>query len=256
MENILHIATYSENAIEVIRDNHLGIELNDLCISEMLDKDKVQNTVMMMRQEIKDSHAESILIHGPFTEILPASIDHRMCDLGLERLNEAYEVCELLGVKKMIVHSGYMPPLYFKSWHTDRSVEFWNRFMEDKAEDFSLCIENVLEDEPLMLKELIERLDDQRISLCIDIGHANWSSNGDYSVTDWIKLLGKDIGHFHFHNNYGKKDEHNAIHDGQMDMIEIMEAIEKYCRKDVTITIESHRCEESAKWLKEYIEKH
>ncbi len=109
MENILHIATYSENAIEVIRDNHLGIELNDLCISEMLDKDKVQNTVMMMRQEIKDSHAESILIHGPFTEILPASIDHRMCDLGLERLNEAYEVCELLGVKKMIVHSGYMP---------------------------------------------------------------------------------------------------------------------------------------------------
>lgn len=256
MENILHIATYSERAIEVIKENHLGIELNDLCISEMLDEDKVQETIRMMEQEIKDSYAESVLIHGPFTEIVPASIDHRMVDLGLERLNEAYDVCRILGVKKMIVHSGYLPPLYFKNWHIDRSVEFWKRFMSDKADDFNLCIENVLEDEPFMLKELIERLNDKRISLCIDIGHANWSNNGKYSVAEWIKILGKDIGHFHLHNNYGSKDNHNEIHDGQMDMIEIMETIGNYCREDITMTIESHICEESAKWLKQYIEKH
>ena len=249
----IYVATYSQNAVEVIKDNGLGIELNDTCYSAMLDKDIREKTVQTMKQEIRDSGAVNVLVHGPFTEIVPASIDHRAVDMGIERLNEAYEICSTIGVKKMIVHSGYMPPLYVKEWHNDRSVEFWNRFMEDKPDDFEIAIENVLEDEPVMMKNLIDRLPDPRISLCLDIGHANWSGNSDYSIDDWIKILGHDLTHFHFHNNDGKSDQHNPINEGSMDIKKVLESISKYCDNDVTITIESRVCRESAEWLKDYV---
>ena len=252
----IFIATFDNDAIEVIRENKIGIELNEICISDMLDEEKFNDTVSFMKAQIKNSGAEDVIMHGPFTEIVPASIDHRMLDAGFVRLEEAYRACEILGVKKMVVHSGYMPPLYQKGWHTDRSVEFWTKFMEDKPEDFNIYIENVLEDEPFMMKELVERINDKRVRLCLDIGHANWSGAEGLPVKNWIKELGPYLAHFHFHNNFEKSDEHNAIHNGTMDMDEILEAVYTYCAEDITITIESHECRESAKWLKKYIENH
>ena len=256
MEKKLHIATFSDDAIDVIRENKIGIELNEMCISEMLDRENFENTVNFMKEQIKNSEAEDIIAHGPFTEIIPSAIDHRIREAGIARLNEAYRGCVRVGVNKMVVHTGYMPPLYQKGWHNDCSVKFWKTFMEDKPEDFHICIENVLEDEPFMMKELVERLDDPRISLCLDIGHANWSGRGEFPVKDWIKVLGHDLGHLHLHNNYGDQDEHNAIDKGSMNMEEIMEAIYRYCRDDITMTIESHDCRESAKWVKKYIDEH
>ena len=252
----IYIATFDNDAIEVIKENNIGIELNEICISEMLDEEKFNDTVNFMREQIKNSGSDDVIMHGPFTEIVPGSIDHRMRDAGLVRLNEAYKACQELGVKRMVVHSGYMPPLYQKGWHLDRSVEFWKRFMEDKPEDFTIYIENVLDDEPFMMKELAERINDKRVKLCLDIGHANWSGTDEIPVKNWIKELGPYLGHFHFHNNFETHDDHNAIHNGTMDMNEILEAVYTYCDENITITIESHDCRESAKWLKEYIQNH
>ena len=72
----------------------------------------------------------------------------------------------------MVVHTGYEPLMYFKEWHLQRSVEFWRTYMEDKG-DFQIYIENVFDDEPLMMKNLIDALDDPRIKVCMDVGHAN-----------------------------------------------------------------------------------
>lgn len=249
----LYIATYSEKATETIRENGLGIELDDICISEMLDEERIEETLANMREEVRASGAKDVIIHGPFTEIIPSSIDHRAVDMGFQRLNQAYGACRAMGVNRMVVHSGYMPPLYLKGWHTDRSVWFWNRYMKNKPDDFHICIENVLEDEPVMMKELIDRLADPRISLCFDVGHANWSTNGEYVLKDWIKILGDDITHFHLHNNDGKRDLHNAVGDGAVNMAEIMEAVVKYCKRDVTLTIESRAYDENALRFKNYV---
>ncbi len=53
--------------------------------------------------------------------------------LGLTRLNEAHAVAEKLGIKKMVVHSGHMPLLYFKEWHKEKSHYFWKEFYERQA---------------------------------------------------------------------------------------------------------------------------
>ena len=249
MREQIYIATFSENAIDVIRNNGFNIELNDLCISENLDPEKVRETMSEMKQEIADAGAERAIIHGPFTEIIPASIDHRAVDLGLTRLNEAHAVAEKLRIKKMVVHSGHMPLLYFKEWHKEKSLYFWQEFMKDKPEDFVIYIENVFEDEPLMMKEIIEELNDSRIQICLDVGHANAVTCEDFDIHDWIRILGPMIGHFHLHNNDGKEDLHGPLDRGTMDMIAVLDSIKTYCRPDVTMTIESRTCASSAAWI-------
>lgn len=250
MENRIYIATFSENAIEVIRENNVNIELNHTCISENLDKDKICHTIDDIRQDIEKSGAENYIVHGPFTEICPGSIDHRAVDLGLARLEEAYQVCKKIDADRMVAHTGYMPLIYYKEWHKMKSLEFWHRFMADKPGNFRLYIENVFEDEPYMLKELIEEIGDHRISICLDIGHANVMTDEKNSVDEWIKILGRYIGHFHLHNNYGDKDIHNPLTEGDMDMESILAAIARYCKPEVTLTVESKSCAESAAWLK------
>lgn len=260
MGDKFYIATFSENAVSVARQYGFGIELNDFCISENLDQDKLAGSLDRCRRQLLDAGinagdpletASRVVLHGPFTEIIPASIDHRVVSLGMERLEEAYGAAQALGVRRMVVHSGYVPLLYFKDWHHEKSMTFWRTYMDDKPEDFQIYIENVFEDEPLMMRRLVEDLDDSRIRLCLDIGHANAMTSQEYHILDWIRLLGPHIGHFHLHNNDGKSDQHGALTQGTMDMEQVFAAIEAYCREDVTMTIESRTCESGAKWLNE-----
>lgn len=255
MRDRIYIATFSENAAAVAGDHGFGIEVNDFCVSENLDEDKVEESLQAACGQLKragiaapDFGARAIF-HGPFTEIIPASIDHRIVSLGMERLQEAYRAAERMGISRMVVHTGYVPLLYFKEWHHEKSLDFWRRYMDDKPRDFRLYIENVFEDEPLMMRRLIEELDDSRIRACLDIGHANAMTCSSYTVLDWIKVLGPLIGHFHLHNNDGSSDQHADLDRGSMDMDRIFDAIEACCSPDVTMTIESRACQASAQWL-------
>ncbi|MGN0658644.1 MAG: sugar phosphate isomerase/epimerase family protein [Emergencia sp.] len=248
----IYIATFSQDAVPVSRENGIGLELNDLCISESLDGENLEDTLSRMEEEIAASGAggrENVIVHGPFTEIIPASIDHRARELGMERLQEAWDAVRRLGLKRIVVHSGYVPLLYFKEWHHERSVEFWKAFMADKPQDFRLYIENVFEDEPVMLKELVEAIGDSRVQVCLDVGHANAVTSAEYDIFHWIRILGPYIGHFHLHNNDGSDDQHRPLTEGAMDMGAVLECIRENCRPDVTFTIESHTCEDSVRWL-------
>lgn len=245
----IFVSTYSTNAIEEIRKYNIGMELNDFCYSANLDEENLNATFDYIAKEIEESGASDIIIHGPFTEIIPASIDHRAVEFGMQRLQECYNAAEKLGVKRMVVHSGYMPLLYFKEWNHEKSIYFWRKFMEDKPEDFTIYIENVFEDEPLMMKAIVDELGDPRIKLCLDVGHANAVKLPEYPVVKWIEILGNRIGHFHVHNNDGNDDLHYALTLGEMDMDAVIEAIHKYCDEDVTLTIESRELADSVPWL-------
>ena len=250
----VYIATFSANAVEEAKKHSVNLELNDICISENLDPESFDATVDAMKREIEESGAEDAIMHGPFTEIIPGSIDHRFVRLGLERLNEAYDACQAMGINRMVVHTGYEPLMYFKEWHLKRSVEFWRTYMEDKG-DFHIYIENVFDDEPLMMKNLIDALDDPRIKVCMDVGHANAVTKPEYDVYKWIEVLGPRIGHFHLHNNDGSDDEHRPLLEGSMDMGRVLDCVEKYCDSDVTFTIESRECGTSIEWLKGRVDK-
>ena len=253
MKNIkerLYVATFSGDAIKVIKENQLNIEINDTCISEGLDRENLSETRRNIRNEILESGASKVIFHGPFTEVHPAAIDHRIVDAGRVRLEEAYEIMRDIGSKDMVVHTGWIPFIYFPSWQVEKSIKFWKEFMADKPEDFHIYIENVLEDEPDMLKEIVRGIDDERVKICLDVGHANAMKRSD-DVYRWVEFMGNDIGHFHLHSNNEDGDNHLAFGEGSIDFEKLFDVISKNCRDDVTFTIEARDAGACCEWLKE-----
>ena len=95
----------------------LGLEFNQTCISEALDKENREALLAEMRA----LKGRDYILHGPFTEIYPAAIDRRAREMARERLEEAFEVCKALGVKRMVVHNGWLPFIYFKEWQAEKA---------------------------------------------------------------------------------------------------------------------------------------
>ena len=250
LRNRLYISTLQDNCIAVARKYGLGLEFNHTCISEDLDENNRATLLRRMSDDLAASGSKGSIVHGPFTEIHPAAIDYRARKLSRDRLEEAFQVCQELNVNKMVVHTGWLPFIYFKEWQAEKGAVFWEDFMASKPADFRLYIENVLEDEPFMLTNMMKKISDPRIGLCLDTGHANAMTDKNISVEMWIKELSPYIGHFHLHNNYGDSDTHGSFEDGSLDMVSIFDSIEKYCRRDVTFTIEARDCGSCAGWLR------
>lgn len=247
----IFVSTFSSNALEAIKKYGLGMEINHTCISEDLDDnvEKREQLLFNIRNDMQISGSDRMILHGPFTEIHPAAIDYRAKQLASRRLNEAFQVSHSLGINRMVVHSGWLPFIYFKEWQVEKSILFWEEFMADKPSDFNIYIENVLEDEPLMLLDMMKGFRDPRIGLCLDIGHANAMTCPEYSVEDWICVLSPYIRHFHIHNNHGTEDSHLPLQTGSMNMTNIFRIISDYCKDDVTYTIEAREAIPCIEWL-------
>ena len=57
------------------------------------------------------------------------------------------------------------------------------------------------------------------------------------------------ISHFHIHNNTGGWDTHNALDDGEIEMLPLLEKSLELC-PDATFSVESVALERSAQWLR------
>lgn len=245
----LFIATFSGGALDTIRKNKLNIEINHTCISEDLDEENRSRLLADIRRDMTECGARRTILHGPFTEIIPAAIDHKAREFAMERLEQSYQVASAVGAESMIVHTGYIPFMYFKEWQAEKSAIFWQKFIADKSPDFRLYVENVLEDEPYMLADMMQQIEDPRIGICLDVGHALAAGHSTVPIETWIEVLGQYIGHFHIHNNCGDSDSHSPLGQGLLDFRSIFAAAEAHCCPDVTFTIESRECAPSVKWL-------
>lgn len=263
MKDRLYIASVSKDAPKLAREYGIGLELDHYCTAENMDPPLAARVRQQVQEDIRaaeekagepagknpGSREQSLrkILHAPFNELCPAAIDPKIKEIARERYEQAYLLAGSYGISKMVVHSGYMPYVYYKVWHHEKSVEFWRRYMQDKPKDFLLCIENVLEDEPYMMAELMEAIDQPNIRLCLDLGHANCMSR--VSAAEWLRVLGPCISHLHIHNNDGTHDFHGALADGSLDMAQILEEIDRNVPKTATITIESLDGRASLEWM-------
>lgn len=255
----IFVATFSNDALNVAKDFSFGLEINDLCISSNLNIESREVVIDRIRREIEAVYGEDwfsldcnerrkVIFHGPFTELTPAAIDNRAIDLMETRYKETLDIARVFGVKDIVLHDGYIPLIYQKSWHIKKSVEFWKRFLESETDDFTFYIENVFDDEPLTLTEIIDKVDRDNFKICLDVGHANCMTK-DYSVEDWIEVMGERIGHFHLHNNDKLGDQHSTFNEGSMDMAGILSLCDQKCSKKVTFTLESRDARPDANFL-------
>ena len=221
----------------------MGLEIAEFCVSDNMD-DGYRAADEMIRRKM--AMAPAMVLHAPFNELFPCAIERRAAQLARDRFREAIGFARDYGIKKVVIHSGFAPTIYYESWFIQRSVGFWREFMADTPGDYEICLENVMETSPDALCSVVEGVGSERFRLCFDVGHAYRCAHEQPET--WLGRMAPYISHFHIHNNTGGWDTHNAVDDGEIEMLTLLNKCLELC-PDATFTVESIELERSAQWL-------
>lgn len=240
----LHISTIDPSARGLALRFGTGIESAHFCWAQYMDLELDKH---FEKARADMSGISSLWFHAPFAELSPSAIDPRVLALTRERYLSSIRIAGELGIKRIVIHSGYIPKVYFPEYFVERSIEFWKELMKGLPGDILIALENVMDETPDMLVQIAREADDKRLGLCLDIGHAN-CSNGGVSPIGWLEAMREYLVHVHIHNNFGERDTHNALPEGSIPMEETLLAISELC-PEATLTIENMNSLPSLEWL-------
>ncbi len=240
----LYLSTTAEDAPALACEFGLGLEIAEYCTAANMDENfQAANADVCQKMDGIDRFT----FHAPFNELCPAAIDPLVRQLTFRRYRQALELAQSYGFQKIVIHSGFIPLVYYPSWFVAESVTFWKDFLSHVPDDVTLCLENVMEPGPDMLLEIVSRVDDPRLRLCLDTGHAATRVSAVAPIR-WIDPYAPFLSHVHLHNNDGDWDLHQPLGEGVLDMAAILTETERLC-PEVTYTIENIRCAPSLDWL-------
>ena len=239
----LYLSTITSGADALARTYGVGIELAKYCTAYNMDQ-YFPETDALVQQELRGNPQR--ILHGPFNELFPCAIDPEARALAARRYRQALALAMQYGVEKVVIHSGYAPWLYYDCWFEEQSILFWRNFLEDIPGGLTICLENVLETRPEPLLHIVDAVQDDRLRICLDIGHANAYSQ--VPVADWLQIFSPWISHFHIHNNHGSSDTHSALADGSIPMAEFLPEAIRLCPA-ASFTIETTQAGADLLWL-------
>lgn len=197
---------------KLVQSTGLGIESIEFSISDNLDQ--FDRTMETYTRRLEKMGNPPLTLHGPFLDLNPMAFDSRIQQVTLSRYEQAYEAARRLGAKKLILHSGFIPSVYYLEGWAERMADFYNRFLENKNEEIQIAMENVLDPFSEPLEEVAERVANPAFGICLDVGHAHCYS--EQPLAHWIKVLEPYISHLHLHDNWRERDSHLAVGDGSI----------------------------------------
>lgn len=223
----------TEKILPILRKYDVGLEAVQFANPYILDNRYEIMDIYI--KELKELYNNvDLIIHGPYADLCPGSRDHEIRRISKLRMEQAYEVANSLGAKKIIYHNGYTPRTYTYIEWKENVYNYWTNFMKGKNA-MPIVIENVLDEDYELMDDLMRRVEHENFSACLDVGHVNAYSK--YEVNKWIDVLSFKLNHIHLHNNYGDKDSHLSINKGNMNIIKILHRL-KEDKKDLTVTLE------------------
>ena len=242
----IYISTIAADGASVAREFGLGLEIAEYCTAWNMDErsNQVRPKVLSQIDGIPER-----LLHAPFNELFPCAIDPKVRELAAFRYRQAIALAKEHGAKKVIIHGGYKPRIYYPVWYVEQSISFWRGFLEADP-GVQIVLENVLEEEPGMLRDIVKGVEDPRLRLCLDVGHVNAYSQ--ISVLEWLEAWAPYLSHFHLHNNDGSWDTHSPLDCGTIPMREVVDRAAILC-PDATYTLELMEARASVRWLLEGI---
>ena len=240
----IYISTIAPDAAHLARQHGFGLEIAQYCTAWNTDEqfEKVHPKVLEAIAGIPRR-----ILHGPFNELFPCAIDRKARALASDRYRQAIDLAKRYGADKVVIHGGYNPWLYYPVWYVEESVTFWKEFLQEDP-GVQIVLENVLEEQPGMLLDIVSGVDHPGLRLCLDIGHVN--AYAKVPVMQWLESWQAYLSHFHIHNNDGSWDTHSPLHSGSIPMGEFLDRAAVLC-PDATWTLELMEAESSVRWLME-----
>ncbi len=159
-----------------------------------------------------------ITVHGPYHDLNPGALEPLVHRVTRQRFIQTLAAAATLRASLVVFHPGFDPWKYGGQddlW-VKRNLEFWPPLLEQAAEaGCPMALENIFEEAPITLRELLTRLDSPWLGHCFDVGH--WNLFGRVSLAEWISALGPRLFHLHLHDNWGSRDEHLPVGEGGVD---------------------------------------
>lgn len=242
---LLYVSSIGADCCEAAREFGIGIELAQFCTAARLDGAPPDEWEIPVAQCL--DAAERFIFHGPFNELTPAAIDPLVLEVTKKRYRQAIACAQSMGITKLVLHGGYLPLVYYPEWFIDRSTAVWKELLKEVPAGFTVCLENVLEPEPELLTEIIRRVDDARLRICLDLGHANTCASNQ-SPENWLRACAPFLSHVHLHNNQGDRDLHAPLYDGNMDIAGLLSLLNELAPQ-ATCTLELMQDRPSLDWL-------
>jgi sugar phosphate isomerase/epimerase len=182
----------------------------------------------------------SVTFHAPFMDLSPGSVDEKIRQVTAFRFNQVMELVPYFRPRAIVFHAGY------DRWRFDGDVDLWLenslstwRTLAERAEAHSvrLALENVYEENPSILRKLLEAIHSPYVGFCLDPGHGHIFSQ--VPVREWIEVLGSYLVEIHLHDNHRQADEHLPPGFGEIDFPGIFVALQGKSLQPI-YTLEPH----------------
>lgn len=179
-------------------------------------------------------------IHAPFMDLSPGAADTKIRTVTRDRLLDTVQIAALFLPRLVIFHPGY------NRWFFDGNVNFWLQNslttwhpVAKAAEKLglSLAVENIFEEEPSSLTQLIAAVNLPTFNFCFDTGHFHLFSR--VAMESWFMSLAPYMKEVHLHDNCKTSDDHLPMGDGEIDFALFFTLIKRYAVTPI-YTIEPH----------------
>ena len=153
-------------------------------------------------------------VHGVYIDVDPASSDAAFQKLSRDRCRESCTLAAELGARNVVLHSSCLS--FVRGGYLENWAGTCAGFYEELAQtyDLNIYIENSQDVDPGPIRELMNRITDPRVGVCLDLGHANYSR---CSIEEWLDVLCDRIGYLHLSDNNGLFDDHLPLGTGTVD---------------------------------------
>ncbi len=185
----------------------------------------------------------AVTVHAPFMDLNPGAIEPLVREATHQRWMQTLEVAEILQARLVVLHPGFDRWRYggqSQPW-IDACLEFFPPVLEQAArQQCLLVLENIFEETPETLVAVLKKLDSPWLGHCFDAGH--WRLFAKNSMEQWFSSLSPWIRHLHVHDNFGDRDAHMAVGEGDIDFDKLFRLVATL-KNPPTVTLEIHDCE-------------
>lgn len=218
-----------------LKDGQRDLELQMFHSADVLEGDWRPLAQEVTRE--LDGYTGRLGIHGPFWGFSLASHDRDVRAIVAKRMDQALDVCAVVGATQIVIHSPYTTWDYnnldlYKAARAGviervhQTLKAAVRRAEDQGVTF--VIENIEDVEPRDRLTLAQSFDSAAVRLSIDTGHAQYAhiTNGAPPVDYFVNSAGDMLHHIHLQDADGYADRHWALGEGNIRWQAVFRALE------------------------------
>jgi sugar phosphate isomerase/epimerase len=212
--------------LDVLASQHINCSLY-VSGHDVLDRYRREDIIVL--KDFFDKNGLRVIVHGPFVDLNPGSLDRKIRHVSLERFVETLEIALLLNSACITIHSGFRKKpyktKYYRDW-LDNSIAMWKEFIEiAKRGKINVNIENAFEETPEPLIEIVEKVNAPNFKMCFDAGHYN-AFSACSPLDAFAMIPPRQLGEIHLSDNDGSDDQHLPLGEGNIDIDALLSKIE------------------------------